>query len=955
MKIPRSWLTLLIFLVFCAGFVETKGRGRIEAQKETITSVSTAESADVLPSQLRPVAVHDAGDYYTVISDGLFSSGMLPWNRDPETDRPLYFTNYPQGRGANYTFTGAMWVGGIIGEDTIVSMSADGWFFGMDEFRPIDIEEGGIYRTGRFADDEFVMVMVDTGIAGNTVDPPRELGIKVTQTSYSWADTLYDDFVIFKYNIENIGQHNIRDGCVGFYFDHDIYQVSQAINGYADDCSALLDTLLYDEDPASRTRISYSFDNDGDPLIDSGWTDGSIRGVISMRLLAHEFDAPYENFNWWQSHGSAAIDFGPRRVGTTADPLRLFASGNLGTAITDGDRYYLMVHPEVDYPTLETAVHDSTDGWIAPSELMGYNYADGLDTRYMHSFGSFDLAPGESVSFAMVRAGARRFHVDPNDYDNYYDADAPGLYQDHFDYTDLMINHRRADSVYKSGMMLPRPGAPVGLRIAAYDDSFVDLIWQSGMRIDLAGFHLYIKDTLLDDRWRRVFSSMLTDTTATCPIMSPNHEYQLAISLVDGFGRESSLSFPVFIVPGIPHPPENLAAELDGLIPKLSWTPPVDTALLAYMIYRSIWDGGFELHDSTTALSYHDYDTESGHQYKYKVSAKNDLDRESEMVGPVMAIPMAMNQGALFINHNVDHPSNLIAYQTQSLDQLYESLAALIPIERMDINYGLEFKDLADHSPVIMDAESRNSNPWWPTTDWLGYYLSGGGKVIFVLLSGATTSISGSEPTVNRFSEGDFFHDYLKLDSSVTNAMIINYQDTAVIGDLNGCRSVHPQYASITTDTEKFGGPVFDVKGGLPMSGYLFPTADAEQVYTYMSVDPDTSHHRQVNAIRYLGDDYSFVMFNFALSMMKEPGNHYVLRQAMIDLGVQMECGDIIEDGRNTLGDIIYLVNYLYRNGDKPPVFENADVNCDNEIDLADIITLINFLMRQESWLKCCP
>ncbi|NIM97659.1 MAG: hypothetical protein GTO24_06135 [candidate division Zixibacteria bacterium] len=56
--------------------------------------------------------------------------------------------------------------------------------------------------------------------------------------------------------------------------------------------------------------------------------------------------------------------------------------------------------------------------------------------------------------------------------------------------------------------------------------------------------------------------------------------------------------------------------------------------------------------------------------------------------------------------------------------------------------------------------------------------------------------------------------------------------------------------------------------------------------------------------------------------------------------------GDTNFDGVIEAGDIVYLLNYLYRNGDPPPNMCAGDVNGDGQIQAGDIVYLINYLFR---------
>jgi len=54
--------------------------------------------------------------------------------------------------------------------------------------------------------------------------------------------------------------------------------------------------------------------------------------------------------------------------------------------------------------------------------------------------------------------------------------------------------------------------------------------------------------------------------------------------------------------------------------------------------------------------------------------------------------------------------------------------------------------------------------------------------------------------------------------------------------------------------------------------------------------------------------------------------------------------GDVNMDGEIDVGDVIYLVNYLFEEGPEPVPWESGDVNCDGVVDIADVVYLINYL-----------
>ncbi|MFQ6032555.1 MAG: dockerin type I domain-containing protein, partial [Candidatus Zixiibacteriota bacterium] len=48
-----------------------------------------------------------------------------------------------------------------------------------------------------------------------------------------------------------------------------------------------------------------------------------------------------------------------------------------------------------------------------------------------------------------------------------------------------------------------------------------------------------------------------------------------------------------------------------------------------------------------------------------------------------------------------------------------------------------------------------------------------------------------------------------------------------------------------------------------------------------------------------------------------------------------------------TVGDIVFMINYLFMDGTLPCPYHSADTNCDGVVNIADIICLLNYLFPQ--------
>jgi hypothetical protein len=64
--------------------------------------------------------------------------------------------------------------------------------------------------------------------------------------------------------------------------------------------------------------------------------------------------------------------------------------------------------------------------------------------------------------------------------------------------------------------------------------------------------------------------------------------------------------------------------------------------------------------------------------------------------------------------------------------------------------------------------------------------------------------------------------------------------------------------------------------------------------------------------------------------------------------------GDCNDDGVVNVGDVVYLINYLYKGDPPPDPYSEGDLNCDDIINVGDVVRLINYLYRNWPAPGCC-
>ena len=147
-----------------------------------------------------------------------------------------------------------------------------------------------------------------------------------------------------------------------------------------------------------------------------------ITGVTGTRVVRTPSDSLKYSFNWWVSNGDASQDFGPRMAGTEDDPFRDFG-GFLGTPEGDRNKYYIMRHEEFDYDQLFSGLDHTGEGWLP--RTTNASIPDGFDTRYLLSFGPFDINPGEVLPISFAYVAGEGFHHDCKAFTNLWNVNYP--------------------------------------------------------------------------------------------------------------------------------------------------------------------------------------------------------------------------------------------------------------------------------------------------------------------------------------------------------------------------------------------------------------------------------------------------------------------------------------------------------------------------------------------------
>jgi len=438
-------------------------RALTESRKMHIRRSMDTRAAAAFP--VYETRIHSAGQVWAAVTNfGLIGTedvaraldkDLLPL-RIPYT--PSF--EWPAGTRNDYLYAGGLWIGGIVGSDTLVSITIDGESFsGPAEYAGVDtVHESSSLRASpyfsnrAYADQEYWALVTDT-VLGGTLDeldsrPHIPLPIEISQTSYAWSDRFSRQFIIVECWIRNIGSRPISKLAAAIYIDADVWNkdTEDGLTAARDDISGFLTGAPGLALPSTRDSLNIAWvaDNDGEPL-GGTYPLFSPRGIVGLRIL-RAFPHERFSFNWWLIGGTTTQNWGPSKVGQRTSA----SGGGLGAPNGDRNRYYVMTNGEVDYGQMFAAEDFTAQGWRPPLRgSNGCDIADGLDTRQVTSVGPScqPLFPGDSMPFVFALIGGTNFHTNPN---LRFDCLSPEVYESTVGFSDLEFAATWASWIYDS-------------------------------------------------------------------------------------------------------------------------------------------------------------------------------------------------------------------------------------------------------------------------------------------------------------------------------------------------------------------------------------------------------------------------------------------------------------------------------------------------------------------------
>jgi len=346
-----------------------------------------------------------------------FNNELIPFP-DPVTHDLVYGCVYPRG-SRNMFIDGSLRVVAVAGGDTLSSY-VGGWdrnfwdynsiwtissidrsqqYYSPDARSELDLE-CVYFDTESFQDPiHWAWLPYETGRWHEA------LGLVVTQRSMAWSGALVDDFVLFQYEMTNMGHKLLEDVYVGIWCTNYWGTGEDHLTGFLHKSPAPDRCGYYD-----ALNIAYSMDNDGDP-VSGDYGPHSRRGAVGVTLVGCSAESVQVGYNWFLWDAARSQDWGPRRRPSLVEPFRSF-NPFFAFPANELNLYHMLNRPHVAYDQLFAAVDHTGEGWMAP-----WRYADliatGWPTYMYYYFGPFKIGVKERVNFTIAVVGGDNVHTDP--------------------------------------------------------------------------------------------------------------------------------------------------------------------------------------------------------------------------------------------------------------------------------------------------------------------------------------------------------------------------------------------------------------------------------------------------------------------------------------------------------------------------------------------------------------
>ncbi len=375
-----------------------------------------------------------------------------------------------------------------------------------------------------------------------------------------------------------------------------------------------------------------------------------------------------------------------------------------------------------------------------------------------------------------------------------------------------------------------------------------------------------------------------------------------------------------------PRIPKQLATEpvLDGI--QLDWAANPEADLVGYNIYRSFAGMDYALHQSSVpGTSFTDTDVMGQTLYNYRISAVDNDGYESDS-STESSMWAATFDGGILVVDEITEGSGVPTQGQQ--DAFWDTIFAETPIAIEPVEEAasaLRRGIAGQYSSIFWFDDDLARKNILLSEDSLDWYSDYNGNM-FVCGLRTIPFWTGSNITSDEMLYNEFG---LAAYTMHAEADFIGAQGVA-------------GWPDVQVDTDNFFNEI-------PYIPSLEPTPNATVILTYDALSDDPSREGEpVGLLRLTPNGYR-VILSFPVIFLTDSSATELMsfvKQTFGESGIVADNGDVDDNGLVNVGDLTYMIDFLFRGGSLPPIPAQSDLNADCEINISDLSYLIDFLFR---------
>jgi hypothetical protein len=197
-----------------------------------------------------------------------------------------------------------------------------------------------------------------------------------------------------------------------------------------------------------------------------------------------------------------------------------------------------------------------------------------------------------------------------------------------------------------------------------------------------------------------------------------------------------------------------------------------------------------------------------------------------------------------------------------------------------------------------------------------------------------------------------------RLDDTLTITREITNNESFTLMGLYFSETLPPEFEIISSDVtinslsinfRYIESAVGEVVAGYTTHFFVLDDPDSQSVYNNV-LNAVSSVKIILKVISNQSGDFQFPIHCSA--MYSTTSNFFIVADA-VNVSVQYLCGDVTRDDSADIGDVVFLVNLVFKYGPLPDPITDGDLNCDGRCNIGDAVFMINYIFREGADLCC--